>query len=539
MDPRRAVRRASLVTVMTGLIAVLATVLAPVTLGANRLDVDVTLPAAFKISGKVTNTAGTALAGVSIFASEAGYADFGFATTNSLGNYVVQGLEPGSYTIQVSPPSTTNYRSGYYTTANTNHFTDNPGAATALTVGPSKTGINVKVPSGFTISGHITNTAGTALAGVSVNAQGPAFKYATTNSSGNYTIRGLPAGSYRIYVSGPFGSNYQSGYYTTANTNHFTTSYASATLVVVGPNRTGIDVKLPAGFIISGKITNNAGTALAGVSVSALSGPTYGSATTDASGNYAIRALNAGDYTLAVSPPSTINYRDGYYTTANTNHFTPNFGSATPVHVGPNKSGINVKLPSGFIISGMITNNAGTAIPGATVYGSGGSTFDNATATTNASGAYSLRGLDPDTYKLMVTAPTTTNYRNGWYTTANAAHFTDLQSVATGIVVGPNRTGVNIKLPTGYKIGDTILGAPSTPLAGVIVTASGPNGSEAAFTNSSGKYLIQGLRAGTYTVHVQNGFFSTGNYRDGYYKQGAAGNWTATLGNASPVTIGP
>jgi Carboxypeptidase regulatory-like domain len=535
MDRRRAMLRASGLTAVTVLTLVVATALAPAALAANRLNVDVTLPNGFQISGRITNASGIGLGGVAVSAAEVmSFSDNASTTTSDTGNYLLRGLEPGTYRIQITPAGTTNYRSGYYRNAAPSNFTDADAAATNVVVGPSKTGIDVKVPTGYTISGRITNTSGTAIAGATARAFGTSVRSALTNAAGAYTIRGLAAGSYQIGLTPPAGSDYQYGYYAAGNANHFVNGIASATPVSVGPSKTGVDAHLPAAFTIRGRITNAAGAGLSGVGVTA-SGPSYVIATTDAAGDYIARGLNPGDYMLMISPPPTLNHRDGYYTSAGGTHYTDHSSAATLVHVGPSKAAINVVLPVGYTIAGKITNAAGVAIPGAVV--SVYSAADGQTGATDGAGNYVLRGLDPGSYTLGIRPPDSTNYRNGSYTTANNARFTDDSASATAIVVGPSRTGINVRVPTGFVIGDTILGAGGVPVAGAFVRAMGPNGDEGILTDTSGRYLLQGLRAGSYRVRVS--VADTSKLRNGWYRAGATGNWTATEATASQVVIGP
>src|SRR4029079_8292592 len=249
---------------------------------ANAVNINVQLPAGYSIAGTIRNAAGAALPNAQII----GFATngFGFATTNASGQYKMQGLVAGAYQILVYAPSTVNLVDGYYTTANANHFTMSSASATKVTVSPSKTGIDVKLPTGYTVSGTIKTTGGAVLAGVSVSAVGPSPDSTTTNASGVYSLKGLGAGSYKLALSGPSGSSYLRGWYSTANANHFVLSPASASAFSLGPNKTGVNAMIPTGSAISGKVPTAAGGALAYANVSASSASCSGSsASTDAS----------------------------------------------------------------------------------------------------------------------------------------------------------------------------------------------------------------------------------------------------------------
>ncbi|MFN8489879.1 MAG: Calx-beta domain-containing protein [Caldilineaceae bacterium] len=76
----------------------------------------------------------------------------------------------------------------------------------------------------YTISGRVTSNSGAALASVDVIASGPTSLFATTDGSGNYTIKGLAAGNYTVLPT----------------KNGYTFAPASRS-VTVAPNATNID----------------------------------------------------------------------------------------------------------------------------------------------------------------------------------------------------------------------------------------------------------------------------------------------------------
>jgi hypothetical protein len=66
----------------------------------------------------------------------------------------------------------------------------------------------------------------------------------------------------------------------------------------------------------------------------------------------------------------------------------------------------------------------------------------------------------------------------------------------------PAATG-SAERPTGGVVTGLVLGSGRTPLAGACVTASGPAGTESAITSGNGRYILPGLRAGTYTIRYR------------------------------------
>ncbi len=166
------------------------------------------------------------------------------------------------------------------------------------------TNINIQLPAGYSIAGTIRTSAGALLLDASVSAIGTSSRgSAETDAAGKYKIVGLGAGSYQIKVVAPFDDPLVDGYYTTANANHFTASSAASTKVTVGPNRTGIDVKLPAGYTITGTVTTTGGAPLDSLVDAVGPSPANGIAAhghPDATGKYVLGGLSAGSYKLFI-----------------------------------------------------------------------------------------------------------------------------------------------------------------------------------------------------------------------------------------------
>ena len=533
IHPTRGVRR----RLALALASVALLVMAPVTQAANATNINVNLPAAFSIGGTIRDNAGALLSGanVSVIGTVAGFG--GYATTDATGKFKVIGLSPGQYRVFVSAPTAKNLVDGYYYGGNTSHFTTNSATANLVTVGPSKTLPDIKLPLGYTISGKVTTTGGAAIAGATVSVSGKSFDFATTSATGTYTLKGLAAGTYKMSITAPSASNYLSGYYYTGNTNKFTLAVASASGIVVGPNKSGVNVKLPGGYQISGTITSTGGTPLAGVVVQPTNATYFvRSVQTDATGKYTLKGLPAATYKLSLYPDPTTSYRDGYYTSSNTNHFSAGAGGASGITVGPNKTGINIKIPTGYSISGMVTTTGGAPIPYAYV------SADNAggsarSASTDATGKYTIRGLSGGNQILQIEPGFGDNLQSGFYTSANANHFTGVEASATAIVLGPNKTGINVKVPAGFTISGKIMLAGGVAASGASIYAYSADYAGFGYTNPDGTYTVDSLIAGTYKVQVRAPYQK--NNQNGFYRTGVTGNFTTSEASATGVTVGP
>src|SRR5690606_6557225 len=148
-----------------------------VTVGPDQSGIDFTgtpvQPNTYTISGSVTAGGATPLAGVQVNAGA-----LGSAVTAANGTYTISGLSAGTYTVAAS-------RAGYVMSP----------ASRTVTVGPNATSINfVATPVTYSVSGTVRLN-GTGLAGVTVS---DGTRSVTTGASGQFTLNGVPPGSYTI-----------------------------------------------------------------------------------------------------------------------------------------------------------------------------------------------------------------------------------------------------------------------------------------------------------------------------------------------------
>ncbi|WP_299755008.1 SBBP repeat-containing protein [uncultured Chloroflexus sp.] len=139
----------------------------------------------------------------------------------------------------------------------------------------------------YTISGRITTPTGAPVTNVTVS---NGTRSALTDANGNYTLTDVPAGSYTLTPS-------RDGYTFTPPTH----------TVTVNGNLGGMDFIAIFGFAISGRVLDDAGTPVVGVTISTGTHST----TTDSTGAFTLAGLAAGAYTLtptkagyAFDPPS-------------------------------------------------------------------------------------------------------------------------------------------------------------------------------------------------------------------------------------------
>ncbi|WP_345069311.1 carboxypeptidase regulatory-like domain-containing protein [Leifsonia kafniensis] len=443
---------------------------------------DAALAKGATVSGTVKNAAGTGIAGVSVNASSK-TGQYGSATTSSSGTYSMTGLAAGSYTLQFS--STSNYVPEWWSNALS------LGKATyfALTAGASTTK-DAALAKGATISGTVKNSAGAGIAGVSVNASSKTgqYGYATTSSSGKYSITGLAAGSYTLQFSST--SNYVPEWWSNAASSQNATYFGLA----AGASTTR-DAALAKGATISGTVKNASGAALSGVSVSASPKTGYmgGYATTNSSGTYSIVGLAAGSYTLSFSAPGHVSEWWGNVTSYDKRTYFALAAAASTTR--------DVTLAKGAIVTGVVKNSAGKGIGGAwvTVYAKGadGKPEYRGSSGTDATGRYSINTLSAGSYTLEFNGNT---YAREWWSNAESSATATYFSLATGA-----STTRNAGLSTGGSLSGTVTGKTGRTIAPTRATIEAYNTSGHLVATTwagsvSGEYLITGLKPGNYRL---------------------------------------
>jgi len=490
------------------------------------------------ISGRVTAAATkAAIAGIEVCAAEEAFEAELFgqcATTNSVGEYTISGLAPGSYAVSFSAPegSGLNYVTQYYAGKSSAYQAE----TVAVEAGKTVAGVNAAMLVGGRITGTVTDASSkAAIAGVRVCAftRTPPEYYeqcAKTNSTGEYAVSGLLSGSYSVYFYSPEGSglNYIAQYYDEEAPN----PEGAMVSVAAGSTVSGVDAAMLLGGQIAGEVTAAAGNGpLADVQVCSYADDIgYEQCTsTNASGEYVIAALSTGEYSVSFDPTSG-NYLSQYY------DGRASFEEADPVAVaaGSSVSGINAALAAGAEISGEVTSATSKAPLGGvevcaqiqTQYGDEGGPCH----TTNAAGEYTIVGLATGEYEVEFEAGAA-NYITQYYDDKASA----AEASVLSVTAGSTKSGIDAAMLVGGEITGTISSAATKAALGdVEVCATSTNGGagQCASTNSTGEYVIVGLASGEYTVDFNP--YNDGEYLQQYYN----GQSSSSEANAVSVTAG-
>lgn len=216
------------------------------------------------------------------------------------------------------------------------------------------------VPASGLITGSVTSTAGAPLGGVTV-----AGGSSTTPTLGDgvYTLTNVAAGSVTVTAS---LQGYQSSSTTVAVSSNGSIVAPTLQLAPINPGT------------VSGRVVNMGGGVIPGATVSAAGQST----SSNSAGNYTLNNVPSGPVTLLAAAPGYMNASANVTVTA---------GSTTtaPKVVLPYSTGT---------VSGTVTDSEGNPIAGASVgYGAG-------TATTNADGVYTLKGMPLGPAQLVASA---------------------------------------------------------------------------------------------------------------------------------------
>lgn len=245
------------------------------------------------------------------------------ALTDEYGEYAITGLTEGDYYVRANPYGQ-NYIGEYYDDATL--YSD--AVTVTVNAGEDTPGIDFILAPGGMISGTVTDSNGTGIADIVIYAYMDTFppyliNSAYTDSSGAYTIMGLPAGS--VYLTARSSSldeiSYVSEWYDNAD------SYDNASLVPVNVGLTtdNINIQLEMAGSISGTVYKSDGaTPIADIRVNIYTDPCdefpIAAVFTDDSGEYSINGLPPGNvYVKALSADvpllgiSQTNYLRGWY----------------------------------------------------------------------------------------------------------------------------------------------------------------------------------------------------------------------------------
>jgi hypothetical protein len=470
----------------------------PVVAGQATTGIDAALGAAGSISGHVTDSGGNPIGGVQISVNDISGVALQTAMTDGSGNYFAGRLPAADLIVYFNATTANgvNFVSEYYP----DKLFMAEAQAVTVQAGQTTSGIDAVLAGAGAISGRVTASGGTALVGVTVNAfsvgSGALSLGATTDALGDYTIRNLPPGDYKVRFRPNTGALVVEWW---GDKTSFTT--ADPVSVVAGGTVTSVDGELAVtGGSIAGRVTDALGAPIAGLTVLAQDAAipaVLSSAVTDQNGDYSITRLPSGQAKVLFNADAAFfNYVTEYYNDQGSH------GAATPVTVvaGEATTGINAMLaarPALTITTASLPSGQLAVAYSATLAGTGGRTFYHWSIDSGAL----PDGLTMNGRGEIGGTPTLAGTYNF---TVKLTDSTSPQQQTTrqlSITIGPF-VGV------GYTISGKILFG-GQPLAGVIMNGlpGGPT------TNASGGYVgvVTDGWWGTVTPTLQGYWFTPAN----------------------------
>lgn len=501
-----------------------------VTAGGTTSGINASLGTGGTITGLVTNSSGSPLPNICVHAQDSRGHSADSLSTGKSGAYSVGGLPTGSYVVSFSDCPATDYLGQFYSGAST------PDTATPVSVtsGSNTPGINATLILGATVTGTVTDTAGTPLGSICVTAfdagSGAAVDSGSTSSTGAYMLDALPTGKYAIEFTDCNGGNHAPQWYNGRG------SSAGADLISLtnGVTTSGINAKLGAGGTITGTITDTAGRPLAGICADAEPSTGGGavSSATGSMGAYSITALPAGSYTVEFVDCSGGNHAPQWYN----GQGSQSSANAVSVTAGATVGGINGQLAAGGTISGTVTAG-GSAVANVCVDVQDLNQNDVGIRSTDSSGRYSVAGLPTGDYRVNFSDCLGSVHTPQWFNGQP-----DFPSATTvHVTTGSTTSGINAALATNGAISGTVIDGSGRPLAEVCVSAqpTTTGATTSVTTDPAGSYTITGLPAGSYLVDFRSCSAATqGDVHQWYSNAFDSSTATAVTVAANATTTG-
>ena len=432
-----------------------------ISLSADVSSINIKLATGFTVAGTVRDASSNPVANVEVDLN--GFGGGGSAVTDAAGNYVVGGLNVGSYAIFARPALGSDFMPGTVVGGTvTEDFQYEYFDVTGNT-----TGKDVTLIAGNKISGHIAGLVRPAT----ITAAGSSAGYGySVEANGDFSIPALwPDQQVQLIVSenpaNPNDGQFPVGVYDGTSTLNIDQSAAAYVDVSAG-NITGLNLTAPSTPSIQGHLTGADALPVTGSVV--LCGPGGCAQTTiGAAGAYAFWNLPDGSYSLYLN---SSDHESGYITATGV---SGNQADADPIVVAGADVTRDAVIPAGYTISGRVTGSNGAGIAASNVTASFTSGEFAGFSVTDSSGYYTIRGLRPGDFVVGVNGPVGSAFLQGPYYWALNGSTSDFASAGvvtvpatmtfiTGTSPTAGATGVSKSLVATVQFSDDVLGVSGT-----------------------------------------------------------------------------
>ena len=507
--------------------------------GAAATGKNAELAIASHILGKVTKPGGTGIGGIDVttyerivYDSETYWVEFSSTVTADNGTYDLGGLPGREYRVGFDDFERENYLPEYF-----DNKTEIEDSTTVYArAGTTVTGKNAELVPAAHITGKVTKSGGTGLEDIEVTAYEfvnhgggdtgwEPLNSVATNGDGTYSIGGLPAGTYRIGFDDFENGAYAGEYFN----NKKSVESAEDVKVNVGATASGKNGELAAATHITGTVTNEAGSGIENIDVSAYQRvdgpdgvdwqPVGAVALTANNGTYDLGGLAAGTYRIGFDDYENEAYASEYFDDK------VSIEDAEDIVVAAaSAAGKNAELAPAGHITGKVTGTLDVGLADIDVVAytlaADGSWQEYGLAYTGPDGAYSVGGLPGGTYRIGFEDVEEGDYAPEFYDKKRSIDEAEDIVVATGATVADR----SAKLVGGASLDGTVTKAGGGGLAHIEVVAYAQVGDGGTWepvgfglTRTNGEYNVDGLVPGVYRLgfhDVEDKIYATEYYND-------------------------
>ncbi len=408
------------------------------------------------LEGRVVGAGSGPVAGASVLVtrdsggtgSSSGFMPLGSGTTDEDGRFRIEDLEPTVARISVTARGWLKMERGEI----------------ELEVGDDPTQVELELERGATVEGRVLLADGTPAAGAEVRAVDSADRRrfrrqqpATVSGDGSYILEGVEPGSRLITVQLPDGPRVSEE-------------------LEVEPGINTLDLVLPAGVEVSGRVLDEDGAAVEGALVSLREGGSF-------SGNFTARSGSDGAVVLASVQPGRYAVTAEHADLAATTLPEPIEVTDAPI------LGLEIRLTSGSLVTGRVLGLAAEELVGTEVVAwrqSGGLWKQGSV---DSEGGFRLGPLEAGSWSVSVRT------LGG-------------RALEESLEILPGERNTTIDLDFGDKEGLTVTGlvlAGGTPLAGAFVLLNGIDSSQGGTsqTDHEGRFTVRDLPGGNYRLTVR------------------------------------
>lgn len=422
-------------------------------------------------------------------------------------------------------------------------------------------GLDTAAAQAATITGRVTNDAGEPLSGTLVQTlnQDGQLRGVLTDADGNYIVSRLP-GTYRLrtYKQQGYLDQWYAGVPVYADPGGFAATRVS--LATWESEVTGIDFVLARGRTISGRVTNEIGEPIAGVSVQVFDVQDWNdprSAATEGDGSYTIIGLSPRAHKVRAWGGGLA---DEWYGDVPAGAYHDRGELATSVDLtSGDAAGIDMVLTPPRTISGRVLNDSDQPLEGIWVEAISEIWSEAATRApewfiggdvpapewlrsgtfTESDGSFTIWGLHGSSYRIGTdTEGGTDFYPAQWYSNVLRNVLREADPTGTGatpVDLLPADASIEIVLSPRYRrISGRVSDETGAPLSVEVRARNVQDGlSYSTYASSDGTYNIVGLPWGDYLVRTENSLGYTDEWYDDIPYPGNPTGTGATLVEAN------